>query len=167
MYRRLLPVAGLLAALVLVPRPATAGFGLGLSAGEGLNLYKGPDAERTRFSLEVTPSLGFSILRVDLALHFDLDRWADGRNDRSFGFELRPGIRIVIPFFYARAAIPLRIVNGSSAAFDWGFLLGLGSEFFRVGPLALFLEADTFFSQQRSWTNPVVLDSRFGLLFYF
>ena len=153
--KRALVVAVMAVMVASVPRPAVAGFALNFSIGEGVDVGSGGALHRGRFNLEAIPAWSFDLdpafLSVDLGFHFFAEPPVE--------LTLRPGVRIGLKWIYARGAIPLKVNNG----FDWGFLLGLGSEFISWGPLGLFLEADTFFTRDRDWVNPVAIEFRFGL----
>ena len=157
--KRLLVLVLTAAAVASVPRPALAGFALNFSVGEGLDVHSGGGVDRGRFNLELVPAWSFDLdpafVSVDLGFHF----FAEPPVELS----LRPGLRIGMKWLYARGAIPLKLNNG----FDWGFLLGLGSEFIAFGPLGLFLEVDTFFTKSRDWVDPVPIEFRAGIALRF
>lgn len=120
---------GLFAALTLMMAPqqseakafafhldATLGsshnFRIGGPAGDGGNTFGG--------NIEVLPSLQFLMLSADLGLHYDFVQ-----NNMT----LRPGVRLLLGWFYLRAAVPLAFsLDGGtqSELFDMGVLFGAG-----------------------------------------
>ena len=132
--RRALAFAALLAGLGLLPglpSGAAAGVGIAGSIGEGVWLG-GDEAVRTQVNFEVLPTYGFGLVSVDLGIVFHLEDRID--------LLLRPGARLHLCPVYARLAFPLKVTDG----FDWGFLVGVGAAV-GLGPVALFVEADTSF----------------------
>lgn len=131
-------IALFLGVLAAQPRTARADFQLGFSLGEAVYFVDG-GAERGPVSLELTPSLAFEWVKLDLALFAYVEDLAIVGPT----FALRPGVRITPPFLpvYGRFAIPLHLAE----EFDYGFLLGVGGEL-GLDVLALFLEVNTFFT---------------------
>lgn len=152
MRRFFLAMAVAVAVACAWPRPAAAFINnVTVTAGEGVLLRDG-EATRSRVNLEVIPSVGMiKILRIDLGMLLTVERPVD--------FWLRPGVRVGLPIIYGRAAIPLRLTSG----FDWGFLLGLGSEVVSLGPIAIVLEVDTFLTDDGGFGDVVPIEGRAGL----
>jgi hypothetical protein len=150
--KRVLVLAALVSVLGLWPATASAMFNLSGSVGTGMTFVHG-DVQRARTSLEVIPALSFSILKIDLGLYWTVEKPID--------FSLRPGVRVSIPFIglYGRAAIPLQLTH----TFDYGFLLGLGSNVLSLGILSIFIEADTYFTKNGNWSDVVPLEFRAGV----
>ena len=141
---------------VSVPSAAAAyNAEISLSIGEGVYFVKG-DALRGPISLELVPSFGWKWFKFDLGLYATLEELRSA--DRDFIF--RPGARLTPPVIplYLRAAFPLTVTHG----FDWGFMAGLGVDFFILRPLGIFLEADTFITRDGNWGDVVPLEFRLG-----
>lgn len=146
--RRLQVMLCLVTALVMWPVGASALVDLSLSIGEGVVWVDG-DAHRLPVSLELIPAYSFLFLRADLGMYLTVEDPAD--------FILRPGMRLMLPWFYARGAFQLKVTHGV----DYGFLLGLGKEFLNLGIISLFVEANTHLLHKPGW-DVVPLEFRVG-----
>ncbi len=149
-------------AVALVPRAANAyTSSLSFSIGEGVYFIDG-DTYRGPVSLELVPSLGWEMVKIDLGLYATLESLKSA--DRNFIF--RPGARLTPPgtFLFLRGAVPLQVTHG----FDWGFMFGLGVDVPIIPPFGIIAEVDTFFTEDRDWgSDGVPLEFRLGVSLHF
>lgn len=150
--RRYLALLVLLAGVLLRPADASAFINnIGLSVGEGPG-WTGGKAYRLPVSVELVPSVSFAILKLDLGLYVLVEKPVD--------FLIRPGVRVCLPWVYFRAGIPLRVTHG----FDWGVLMGVGTNLFSIGFASVFLEVDTSLTSKGDWGRSTLpLEFRAGI----
>jgi hypothetical protein len=147
---------GALTALILcagATREANAGFGIGGSLGTGF-VHMNGDTSRIPFNLEIMPFYKVSIISADLGMVFGFES--------PYNVQFRPGVRVSLWLLYLRAAIPLTANNGG----DYGFLFGVGTSF-GVGPVGVFIEADTNLSHTLGFGNAAPIEFRAGVQFSF
>lgn len=133
--RHALAALAVVAALALVPAPASAGFGVEVSAGSGVQLS--PSVERTPVNVMVAPGYGLAgLLRLELGLVGNL---GDVQNSK-FDLELRPMVVISPPLFplYLRAIFAVQNLVDGPTTLAYGGALGLS---FGLAGVGLFVEA--------------------------
>jgi len=142
----------LLLAVIMAPPPASADVGVAASAGIGA-LFMDKDVERSHVDLEILLFYKLSMLKVDLGMRMDME-------DIDQKVQLLPGVRIDLPFVYARAAVPVNV----HGPFDWGILAGIGMDFSLLDTIAVFAELDTtVYLKDGDPTSHWPLEARVGL----
>lgn len=135
--RRLLVVVAL-GALILVgmPKKSEAGFTTSLTLGGNYSLQLSNTTEFERVGLNIEGTIGWRIpfLTVDLGVHYDFLKQ---------NFQLRPGLRVHLGWFYLRAAIPLAFdfKFNPNDLFNMGVLFGTGFEF-KIKKFSILVEAN-------------------------
>jgi hypothetical protein len=134
---------------------------LSVSLGESVYFVDDNTAIRGPVTLAVTPSFGWEWLELDLGLLTTLE----DLEDVPYHFTLRPGVRITPPIHvYARFAVPIQIARD----FDYGFLVGVGGDIPVSDPVGLFVEVNTFFTDDGDWgRDQWPLEFRAGVRFFF
>ncbi|PIV98410.1 MAG: hypothetical protein COW42_14820 [Deltaproteobacteria bacterium CG17_big_fil_post_rev_8_21_14_2_50_63_7] len=141
---------------------SSSDLSLAVTIGESAYFIDG-SAYRGPVTLEAVPSIGWSMLEVDLGLCATLESIkVAGTNIGDWNFAFRPGVRVAPPILplYLRAAIPLQIYEND---FDWGFMFGVGAQLPVLPMLALVLEVDTALTKNLEWGGKgVPLEFRAG-----
>lgn len=128
-----------LSAFVFFSRPvqSEAGFHSSLSLGGNYSFMmktNGNDAERIGLNLEGILAYRIPFLSADLGVFYDFLKQ---------DFQLRPGIKVLLGWFYLRVAIPLAFdfKFQPDNMFNMGVMLGAGLEF-KIKKFAILLEAN-------------------------
>lgn len=137
MYRRIL-VAMVLCVAIFAgqPRESHAGFKTSLSLGGGYSFLLNTPQESERIGFNIEGIVGWRIpfLSFDLGIFYDFLRQ---------DFQLRPGLKVHLGWFYLRAAVPLAFdfKFQPDDLFNLGVLFGMGFEF-RIKKFAILLEVN-------------------------
>lgn len=155
------PIVLALAISLLVPALARASADLYVSAGQGLYLrgWDTADALRGPVSVEVVPSIGWDLIKLDLGVWIPTEQL----KDRDQTVVLRPGVRLTPGPIFIRAAAPIHL---GTERVDSGVLLGLGARLKLGRTLGVFIEADGFPSSRDDFDS-MPLEGRAGVLFAF
>jgi hypothetical protein len=142
-------------------------FGLAVTLGEQV-YFIDSDAFRGPVSLELVPSFGWPLLKLDLGLYTTFESVQIGSSSVGhWNFTFRPGARLtptLIPL-YIRFAIPLILLKDDT---DFGLMFGAGLDFQLGGIIGLVFEVDTTLSKNLEWGgNGVPLEFRAGLSFHY
>jgi len=134
---------------------------LSVSLGESVYFLDDDTAIRGPVTLAVEPSFGWEWVKLDLGLLTTLE----DLEDVPYHFVLRPGVRITPPIpLYARFAVPIQLAS----EFDYGFLVGVGGDIRITDPVGLFVEVNTFFTEDGEWGDGQwPLEFRAGVRFFF
>ena len=122
--------------LLAKPQQSEAGFQTSLSLGGNysLQLIAPKDTEKIGFNIEGILAWRLPFLSIDLGIFYDF---------LKRDFQLRPGAKVILGWFYIRAAIPLSFdfKFQPNNLFNMGVLVGLGFEF-NIKKFAIFAEAN-------------------------
>jgi len=146
-----------------------SGYTMGLAATIGETVYFiNSDAYRGPVSLELVPSFGWPLLKIDLGLSTTFESvHIEGSNAGHWNFTFRPGARLTpttLPIYFL-FAVPLVFQDGDT---DFGLMFGAGLDFHLSGIVGLVLEVDTTLSKNLEWGGDgVPLEFRAGLSFHF
>lgn len=132
---------------------------LSISLGESV-YFREDVAFRGPVSLSITPSFGWEWVKLDLGLFTTLE----DLEDAPYALVLRPGVRFTPPIhLYARFAVPIQLAS----EFDYGFLFGVGGDIPLDDDFGLFVEANTFLTDDSEWSKTWPLEFQLGVRFFF
>lgn len=119
-----------------LPRQSEAGFSTSLTLGGnyGVLMNTNVQTERIGFNIEGTVGWRIPFLSVDLGLFYDF---------LKRDFQLRPGIKVHLGWFYLRLAVPvaMNFKFHTDTIFNMGTLFGAGFEI-RLGKFAFVIEGN-------------------------
>lgn len=119
-----------------IPRQSEAGFSTSLTLGGNYSLLLNTSVQTERIGFNIEGTVGWRIpfLSVDLGIFYDF---------LKRDFQLRPGIKVHLGWFYFRVAVPvaMNFKFQTDTIFNVGTLFGAGFEI-RINQFAFLIEAN-------------------------